>query len=98
MIWELTEAALSLQDDLDIHAAVLSGMDKAFSAGSDLQDGLFAKLDSPALTGRDDQVLRHRFYSGVRLCKLWEELPQITIAAMERMSIGGGVAFALACD
>ena len=98
LIRELTEAAISLQDDIDVHAVVLSGMDKAFSAGSDLQDGLFAQLDSPGLTGWDDLVLRHRFYSGVRLCRLWEELPQITIAAMERMSIGGGVAFALACD
>jgi enoyl-CoA hydratase len=34
----------------------------------------------------------------VRLCRAWEEMPQLTICAMERLSVGAGVAIALACD
>jgi enoyl-CoA hydratase/carnithine racemase len=46
----------------------------------------------------DDFKRRHRAYGGVRLCKAWEEMPQITVAAMERIAVGAGVAIALACD
>ena len=98
LIRELHEAALSLHDDIDIHYVVLSGTDKVSSAGSDLKDGLFGEPEAVIDPRHGDLKLRRRFYSGVRLCKAWEEMPQITIAAMEGMSIGGGVAFVLACD
>ena len=32
------------------------------------------------------------------MCKAWEAMPQITIAAMEKLAVGAGVAIALACD
>jgi enoyl-CoA hydratase len=35
---------------------------------------------------------------GVRLYKAWESMPQITIAAIEKLPVGAGVAIALACD
>jgi enoyl-CoA hydratase len=34
----------------------------------------------------------------VRLCEAWEAMPQITVAAMERLAVGAGVALPLACD
>ena len=46
----------------------------------------------------DDLKRRYRAYGGVRLCKAWESMPQITIAAMEKLAVGAGVAIALACD
>lgn len=98
LIDELTQAALSFHDDIDIHYVVLGGTDTVFSAGSDLQGGLFAAPEDSGDPQRRDLINRRRFYSGVRLCRAWEEMPQINIAAMEGMSIGGGVAFALACD
>jgi enoyl-CoA hydratase len=98
LIDELTEAALSFYDDLDVHYVVLAGSDKAFSAGADLKAGLFADMEADSDPVRQDLIIRRRFQSGGRLCKAWEEMPQINIAAMERMSIGGGVALALACD
>ena len=92
LVVELTQAARGFFDDLETHAVVLAGAPNAFSAGFDLK----AADSWPSET--DDLKRRQRAYGGVRLCKAWETMPQITIAAMEKMAVGGGVAIALACD
>ena len=92
LVIELTHAAKSFHDDLDTQAVVLAGAPNAFSAGFDL------KATDGWPTEKDDLKRRHRAYNGVRLCKAWEEMPQITIAAMEKLSVGAGCAIALACD
>ncbi len=92
LVVELTAAARSFHDDLDTHVVVLSGAPNGFSAGFDL------KATDSWTTEADDLKRRHRAYGGVRLCKAWEAMPQITIAAMERLAVGAGVAIALACD
>ena len=92
LVLELTHAGRSFHDDLDTQAVVLAGAPNAFSAGFDL------KATEGWPTEKDDLKRRHRAYNGVRLCKAWEEMPQITIAAMERLAVGAGVAIALACD
>ena len=91
-IVELTQVAREFQDDLDTRAVVLTGTTRAFSAGIDLKDS--ATWESP----ETDVALRHRSYRGVRLCKAWEEMPQVTVAAMDGLAVGAGVAIALACD
>lgn len=93
LVRELTEAARTFHDDLDIHYVVLAGSPQAFSAGADLKD-----TESWKVAEMSDLERRRRFYAGVRLCKTWEEMPQISIAAMERMAVGAGCAIALACD
>ncbi|MGH1488649.1 MAG: enoyl-CoA hydratase/isomerase family protein [Acidimicrobiales bacterium] len=91
-ILELTDVARRFQDDLKTRAVVLSGSPRAFSAGIDLKDpATWEELD-------DDVALRARFYRGVRLCQAWEDMPQITVAAMEGLAVGAGCAIALACD
>jgi len=91
LILELTEVARSFQEDLETRAVVLTGSRHYFSAGADLGDlGTRAVLSELAR--------RQSFYRGVRLCEAWESMPQITIAAMERMAVGAGVALPLACD
>ena len=92
LVVELTHAARSFHEDLDTHAVVLAGAPNGFSAGFDLKatDGWTSETD--------DLKRRQRAYGGVRLCKAWEAMPQITIAAMERLAVGAGVAIALACD
>jgi enoyl-CoA hydratase/carnithine racemase len=92
LVVELTHVARSFHDDLDTHVVILSGAPNAFSAGFDL------KAADGWITERDDLKRRQRAYGGVRLCKAWEEMPQVTIAAMERLAVGAGVAIALACD
>lgn len=92
LIRELTAVARELQDDLETRAVVLSGSRRAFSAGIDLRD---AEMWSPAAS---DVAARELFYRGPRLCRAWEELPQVTVAAIEGMAVGAGVALAIACD
>jgi enoyl-CoA hydratase len=91
-ILELTRVAQEFQDDLQTRAVVLTGAPNAFSAGIDLKDP--ATWEAP----ESDVALRHRSYRGVRLCKAWEDMPQVTIAAMEGLAVGAGVALAIACD
>lgn len=92
MILELTAVARRFQDDTRTQAVVLAGAPTAFSAGIDLKDPkTWQEID-------DDVELRQRFYRGVRLCQAWEDMPQITVAAMEGLAVGAGCAIALACD
>ena len=91
-ILELTKVARQFQEDLETQAVVLAGSPQAFSAGIDLKD----KATWEAL--ESDVALRERFYRGVRLCQAWEDMPQVTIAAIERLAVGAGCAIALACD
>lgn len=90
-ILELTDVARRFQDDLETQAVVLSGAPNAFSAGIDLKD-------SATWEELGDVELRHRSYRGVRLCQAWEDMPQITVTAMEGLSVGAGCALAIACD
>jgi enoyl-CoA hydratase len=92
LIRELTAAAREFHDDLETRAVVLAGSAKAFSAGIDLRDPeTWARPDS-------DVAAREQFYRGVRLCRAWEEMPQITVVAIEGPAVGAGVALAIACD
>ena len=93
LIRELTEVARMFQDDLETQAVVLTGTLQAFSAGIDLKER------RERFSGQmNDLELRQMYYRGVRLCQAWEDMPQITIAAMEGMAVGAGCALALACD
>ena len=93
LILELTEVARSFHEDLDTRAVVLTGSKDYFSAGADLED--LASRNDPSIT---DLEKRQTYFRGVRLCEAWEAMPQITIAAMEKIAVGAGVALPLACD
>lgn len=89
---ELTALANHLAEDTGSSVIVLSGR-TAFSAGADLKDRDEPGAAPPTLLQR-----RQALKSGPELCAAWERLEQITIAAVERFCIGGGVALAIACD
>jgi len=77
-ILALTNAALAFQSDLEVHAVVLSAAPTVLFAGIDLKDERMWPLD-----GVSDIEKREIFYRGVRLSQAWEDMPQVTVAAME---------------
>lgn len=90
---ELTDAALSFQDDLETLVVILTGGPKVFSAGIDLRDPkLVATLE--------DTVERRRqaLLAGPRMCQAWESMEQVTICAIEGHCVGGALALAVSCD
>ena len=90
---ELTRTARDLAERSDIDVVLLTGAGGVFSAGADLNDANAWADDSLSTIER-----REIASTGFKLCKAWEEMPQITIAAIEGYAVGGGLALSLACD
>lgn len=92
-ILALTELAQDLSDALDIHLVILTGAKDIFSAGIDLKDPAKWQETDTSLLARRNVAQR-----GARLCRMWQDLPQLTVAAINGPAVGGSVALALACD
>lgn len=88
----LIDAAEHLRADTTSNVVIVTGM-AAFTAGADLKDP-----DRAALTSATRLEQRQSLKLGPDMCAAWEALEQITIAAIEKYCIGGGVALAVACD
>ncbi|WP_322517141.1 enoyl-CoA hydratase/isomerase family protein [Rhodopseudomonas palustris] len=90
---QLTDAARSFEDDGATSVVVLAGSARAFSAGFDLKDP-----EGRSRAGMDLGELRRHLKLGPRLTRAWQEMEQITFAAIEGFCIGGGAALAVALD
>jgi len=90
---EMIACAGKLAARRDLDAVILRGSGKWFSAGADLND---ASRWGNAARPLDEQ--REVAALGYRMARAWEELPQITIAAIEGYAIGGGLALVAALD
>jgi enoyl-CoA hydratase len=90
---ELRNVPRDFEDDLATSVVILTGSAKAFSAGFDLKDPGGGNRGRLPL---GEALLNQRL--GPRLCKAWEQLEQVTIAAVEGHCIGGGVALAVSLD
>ncbi len=90
---ELTDAARQFENDHHVSAIILTGRSDNFSMGFDLKDPETAALKSASLAEQ-----RHALATGKRMCQAWEDLPQLTISAIEGWCIGGGVALSVATD
>lgn len=95
---ELQEACRSLADDASARVVIFTGAGRAFSAGADLGAtvaGREAGLGD--LNAQPDPLAeRIRNTAGNRTSAAIESLPQVTIAAVNGLAIGGAVVF-LAC-
>ena len=89
---EMIECAHALASRNDIDAVIVTGAGGVFSAGADLKDSSRWAGGAPLLEQREIAGL------GARMARAWEELPQITIAAIEGYAVGGGLALAVALD
>ena len=81
--------ALNADQHVHIHSLIQPG-------SQDLQELFSRRPQSKVHLANDTSVGIGYAYGGVRLCKAWEAMPQITIAAMEKLAVGAGVAIALA--
>lgn len=90
---ELTDVALSFYEDRDISTVILKGTPEIFSAGVDLKDPARWKIAEDDIEG-----IRMSSARGPNMCRAWENIPQLTIAAVEGVNVGGGIALTLCCD
>jgi len=89
---EMIACARELESRNDIDAVIVAGAGGCFSAGADLKDSSRWAGDLALLEQREIAGL------GQRMARAWEELPQMTIAAIEGYAVGGGLALAVALD
>ncbi len=89
---ELTEVARLLRRRADVLAVVLAGGAENFSAGADL-GSIGERITAPTVLETREAVM-----AGPDLCRAWEEVEAVTIAAVEGYCIGGACALALSCD
>lgn len=93
LLKELHDLALEFRLRHDISVIVLTGSDTFFSAGVDLGDAELFEVMGAGLAEK-----RAKMEFGPRMCRAWEELDQITIAAIEGFCVGGGVALTASLD
>jgi enoyl-CoA hydratase/carnithine racemase len=88
---ELQPVLTALETDASARVVVLTGAGRAFSAGADLKD----RRDSKPLNDIDRL---QRAHLGGRSTELIDRLPQVVIAQINGLAIGGAVVFLTACD
>ena len=92
LIKELIEVTDQIRGDLSSSVVILYGQEEFFSAGADLKDPARAR------TGPISAQRRILMERGPRMCQVWQDLPQVTFAALEGFCLGGAVSLAMSCD
>ena len=88
-MYELRDCLADLEKQKDVRVIILTGAgDKAFVAGADIAE----MLQESAAEGRDLS------YLGIETFTKLENMPQVTIAAVNGFALGGGCELTLSCD
>ena len=93
LMQQLIDIAGEFRKSTDIQAVILTGAETYFSAGADLADPVRAESRKAS---RLEQRQTARL--GPDMCAAWEDLEQVTIAAVEGYCIGGAAALAVSLD
>ena len=97
MLSEFEEIVMSLRDDASSRAVILTGTGNSFCAGADLS--MVKGVTDPAERQRLFALARNRRARLIRRTyPLFENLEQVSIAAINGYAIGGGWGLALSCD
>lgn len=90
---ELVHFCESLQEDTETRVVIFSGKGKNFCTGADLTDPDMAKQQQANLLTK-----MRSLDIGPKMISSIYNLPQITIAALQGKTLGGGACIASACD
>ena len=88
---DLQQVCRELQDDFETRVVILTGAGRAFSSGADLASLRPGKPQS-------DLDRRLRVHAGGRTSAMLERLEQVTIGAINGLTIGGAVVLASCLD
>jgi len=93
LMLEMEAVADELQSDMETRAVVFTGAGKNFSLGADVMDPKLNELASGPVLKRV-----RGFTIGPRMIMKLGQIPQITIAAINGVSLGGATCIASALD
>lgn len=98
LLFELKRVVTELKEDSETRFLVVTGKGRAFSAGADLRERREAAVEEGPFGPDFIKSQRQRQRFGHQLMRDFENLEQITVAALNGVVRGAGVALALACD
>ena len=87
---DLTDLFTQLSRNSDIRAAIISGSDGNFAAGADISEFKEVRQSGESAVKYDENT-------EAALCAI-DDVPFVTIAAIDGFCIGGGISIASACD
>jgi enoyl-CoA hydratase/carnithine racemase len=97
MINELTAVCHELRTDLATRFVIFTGQGRAFSSGADL-GGMDAGGDGGSGRISAEDAARLGQFAGHEMMRSIEQLEQVTVAAVNGICLGAGVALIMACD
>ncbi len=99
MLQEMLSGLAEIAANDDVNVLTLTGAGRAFCAGVDTRSEFFLQSDASGATTNGGRDFTVSLFSQHRMIRALAEMPQVTIAAVHGMCVGGGgFGMAMACD